>query len=712
MQRLAVLATGRRTRVIVVTVWLVIGVWCGVAFQPRLQESTRNDSLSYLPRDSDSARMLATRIREFESGAQIPAVILFTRADGQVLDGADRKEIRLALERVDDAGIGIASPVVSPLSPQGAPMGLVAADGRAMYGLLPLDAPDSDVVIPAVDDVRRAVDGLPGSLVANVTGPAGIAADSVEVFGSVDKPLLLATVVLVLVLLLAIYRSPIIPFIPLVTVALAYNIAAGVAWWLIQHRDWTVNGQTTAVLVVLMFGAGTDYCLLLVSRYREALRTHDDPHEAIVEAVRRTTPAILSSGLTVIVAMLALLAAASESPRTMGPPLAIGVAIMVLAGLTLLPALLSIGGRIAYWPRVPRVTDTSPRSSVKWRLLGWFVQRHPIRALAIGVGVLVVLSLGNLGSPGRLGFGDVAGFRSSTDATTGFARLAEHFPAGANAPGYVLVSADRDSLGNAVVAVSDWLRGDRRIVSVGPPESSRDGTRALVSFTLRTTPYGRQALEDLPAVRRAVASVAREHDATAIVGGPTAEWIDSSDAQSRDDRVVIPLILAVIGVVLVLLLRSLVAPLHLVASVVLSFLATLGLTSVLFTEVLGHPGVSDGYALFLFIFVVALGVDYNIFLVTRIREEAARYGTASGTVEGLAYTGSVITSAGMILAGTFLTMVVLPLYAIMQVGLGIAIGVLLDTFVVRSFLVPACMVLLGERNWWPRHPRRDSVTNA
>ncbi|HET9545204.1 MAG TPA: MMPL family transporter, partial [Gaiellaceae bacterium] len=517
-------------------------------------------------------------------------------------------------------------------------------------------------------------------------------------FGSIDATLLLATTVLILVLLLLIYRSPAVALVPLVVVALAYVVAAGIVYALVSRAGLDVNGQATGILVILMFGAGTDYCLLIVSRFREELARVEDKHAAIEAALTHTSPAILSSGGTTSLALLTLLVADLGSIRSAGPVLALGIAVTMLAGLTLLPALLAALGRRSFWPAIPRVGAEERRRPGIWRRIGDVVARRPGVTLTVTVAALALASLGNLVSLPGLSL--ASGFRATPESVEGFRALEEALPAGAAATTDVLVESDPARVDEASGAVAAALAGVPGVEAVRPGERSEDGRIARLSVTLASDPYGDEAVDAILQLREAARDAAGE-GATALVGGATAEEADGRAAASRDASLVVPLTLLVVLLILVALLRALVAPLYLVASVVLSFAATLGLTYALLEFVFDAPGTDASLPIFVFVFVVALGVDYNIFLVARIREETRRHGPREGVLRGLERTGGVITSAGLILAGTFAVLMTLPLEQLFQLGFAVAIGILVDTFVVRTLVVPAIALLLGRWSWWP-----------
>ncbi|HSJ92459.1 MAG TPA: MMPL family transporter [Gaiellaceae bacterium] len=685
---------GPRAKWLVIAAWLVAAVALG-PLQPRLQEATVNDPVVFLPSDAESTRVVELLGERFESGRTAPALVVYRNAAG--LTAEDEAAIAEDVEAFAD--VPGAQAVVSPLDEDAEEAGLRSPDGSVAVAVVPLDATTIERIEPAVGELREITGERGGDgLESWVTGGAGVSVDAVEVFGSIDATLLVATTVLILVLLLLIYRSPAVALVPLVVVALAYVVAAGIVYALVSRAGLDVNGQATGILVILMFGAGTDYCLLIVSRFREELARVEDKHAAIEAALTHTSPAILSSGGTTSLALLTLLVADLGSIRSAGPVLALGIAVTMLAGLTLLPALLAALGRRSFWPAIPRVGAEERRRPGIWRRIGDVVARRPGVALTVTVAALALASLGNLVSLPGLSL--ASGFRATPESVEGFRALEEALPAGAAATTDVLVESDPARVDEASGAVAAALAGVPGVEAVRPGERSEDGRIARLSVTLASDPYGDEAVDAIPELREGAREAAGE-GATALVGGATAEEADGRAAASRDASLVVPLTLLVVLLILVALLRALVAPLYLVASVVLSFAATLGLTYALLEYVFDAPGTDASLPIFVFVFVVALGVDYNIFLVARIREETRRHGAREGVLRGLERTGGVITSAGLILAGTFAVLMTLPLEQLFQLGFAVAIGILVDTFVVRTLVVPAIALLLGRWSWWP-----------
>jgi len=522
-----------------------------------------------------------------------------------------------------------------------------------------------------------------------VTGPAGFSADGIKVFSSINGTLLLATALLVFVLLIAIYRSPIFWVIPFFCVMTAEVMSRGLGY-AIAKAGVTVNGQSSGILGVLVFGAGTDYALLLVARYREELRRHEDKHEAMRVALRSAGPAILASGLTVIAALLCLTLAEVNGIAGLGPIGAMGVALAMVAMLTILPALLVISGRRAFWPFVPRVGEIgADETHGVWRRVGERVAARPAR-VGLGVGLLLLLFCLGL-TQFNTGLTQGSQFRGEVESVQGQKLLAAHFPAGASATTDVVVPR-----AGAAPAVARALAGSPGVAAVQPVEQVASGVH--LSVTLRDDPYSQTAFERIDRLRQTARAAG---GADVLVGGGTAIERDLRRASGRDSKVIPPIALVVVLLILMALLRAVVGPLVLVATVVLSYGATLGLSAVVFKWVFGFPGSDPSLPLFAFIFLVALGVDYNIFLMARVREETLTRGTQQGMLRGIAVTGAVITSAGVVLAGTFSTLAVLPLVPLTEIGFAIALGVLLDTFLVRSVLVPALGFMLDRRLWWP-----------
>jgi RND superfamily putative drug exporter len=666
----------------------------------KLADVTNDETASFLPEDADSTRVQELLKDRFRAGETTIGLIVYKREGG--LTDADKAKMARDARRVDDA-IPVRRPAQVPFEP-GAPPGLVSENGDAAYTVVTIPL-DFDKVADWGKESRDLVGDGGGGLDVYVTGDLGLWADFEEVFGELDTKLLLATVVLVLVLLGAIYRAPLIAIIPIVVVALAYQMATGFIY-LYAEAGNTVNSNSTGILVVLMFGVGTDYCLLLVSRYREELHRVEDKHEAMARALRRAGPALLASGCTVIAAMLVLLLADTGSTNALGPVSAIGVASVLLAGLTLLPALLTAAGRRGFWPRRSVVAYQPDVDLVRrpglWRRFGDRVLRRPGLALGATTALFGLFALGLLAYQEDYSIGGF--FKKSVESVDGFDVLGESFPQGALGPTSILVQRDGGRATDAdLAAVRERVQGIDGVASVGEPQRSEDGAIGKIDVTFSDDPYSEAALARVDTLRDSVSDL--PGGATALVGAGSAVQEDFNVAAERDLRVIVPVALLVIAIILGILLQAIVAPLVLIATVMASFFGTLGLSIFFFIEVQGTAGVDASLPVFAFIFLVALGVDYTIFLMSRVREEARVHGTREGTLRALAATGPVITSAGVILAGTFSVLMTLPVTFAFNIGFMVAVGILLDTFVVRTIMVPAAVELLGDRVWWPSTAR-------
>lgn len=678
-----------------VGVWVLLGI-AGILGHAHLGDVTAAGQSSFLPSNSESTRVVEVLQRSYRGGDDIPVLIVFDREGGLTQDDLDAiGRLGSGLERLGLAG---ATPVFAPYSGEtDRPLGKVARiakgvgpisrDGEAALVGLAIDATDRGAVVGGVKKIRRylAEHRRPG-LRSYVTGPGGIAADLERVAEDAGKTLLIATLALVLVLLLLVYRAPVLALLPLLAVGTAYLVATGIVYLLIESGAITVNTEGTFLLLVLVFGAGTDYSLLLVHRYREELGRGREPAAALPAALGESVPAIAASAGTVIAAMLVLLLADLQSTHWLGPILAIGIATMLVATFTLLPAFLALLGERAFWPARPQGSGGPDR---RWRQVAELVRRRPRSIAATVLAALALLSLGNLVDHGTIGFGQ--GEIGSTESSRGTEVLDEHFPPGLGSPLTVVV--DVGEVGPALKGLGD-LSTVKLTLPVPPTPGSDD---AVLTIVLRGDPYSSEAADAVEDIRDKLEEVAP----SALVGGIPAENYDVEQANARDTKLIVPVVLLLVGLILALVLRALVTPAYLILTVVASFAATLGLLTFAFVELFGASGIAFNLVLMSFIFLVALGVDYNIFLMTRAREEAAKLGTREGVLVALQNTGGVVTGAGVILAGTFATLTLLPLEELVQIGATVAIGVLLDTFVVRALLIPSITYLLGERAWWP-----------
>jgi putative drug exporter of the RND superfamily len=667
----------RRAKWLVALFWLAVFIGLNaVNIFDRFADAEQNRAVDYLPNKAESVKLL-NQIEDFPSGERFSAVVVYRRDGGLTArDRAVIAEDREQLMRVATAG--------RPPRP------VVSRDRTTALNAVPFETTgEGDIVTRDVDGVREAVRGASPGLEVEITGAAGFAADAIDVFESINGTLLAATAMLVFVLLILIYRSPIFWLIPFLSVIVAEVSSRGLGY-VLSELGVTVTGQSSAILTVLVFGAGTDYALLIVARYREELRRQEDRHFAVATAMRTAGPAILASAGTVIAGLLCL--SLAEVNGTAGLALigATGIALAMLVMCTLLPALLAIFGRRAFWPFIPRFgSEGTDATHGMWRRMAERVGWAPRRVWIGSVAALVVMSLGVVYFNTDLTTGNQ--FRDEESSTRGQELVARAFPAGANAPNTVLVPNPDQA---------DEVRGalERRpeVATIGSVETGRPGAR--FDLTLRADPYSTTAFDQIPDLRDAAKRAGGDG---VLVGGPTAEERDLRQSAQRDTWVIVPLVLLVVFVVLALLLRALLLPVLLIGTVVLSFLAALGVGAFFYEFVFDFPGSDPSLPLWAFVFLVALGIDYNIFLMARVREEALRHGTRQGMLRGLAVTGGVITSAGIVLAGTFSILASLPLVFLTELGFVIAFGVLLDTFIVRSVLVPALVFDIGPTVWLP-----------
>lgn len=678
--------TLRRTKWLVVLVWLALAA-AGTVLAAGLGDVQRDDAAAYLPSGYESSVVAELTEPDADHPRGETALVVFSREQGP-LTGADRAAVtagRTALTAVDAPGVG----------QPGAPV--VSDDGRA--ALVPVriqpEHADDERLENGVAALRTALDGIGGSgLRVQVAGEAALGVDNSG--GDVDAALMLTSMVIVAVLLLLTYRSPVLWLVPLLAALAAVLTARGAAYGL-ARAGLSVTDLSSAILIVLVFGAATDYALLLLARYREELARHPDRHEAMAEALRRTTPAIVASAGTVVAGLLCLLVADLAGLRGLGPVAASGIAVALLAMLTLLPALLVCAGRWLLWPRSPYPGKPRGADSHRmWSALGSRVVRRPLRyavltTLALAAGAVGLTGLHTSADP-------LDKVPPSAESAAGQRVLTAHFPDGVSAPLTVVLPAD---------AAPGTLRAAERTAAALPGVASAEpgdpvAGRPTVRVELDADPYGDAARDTIRQLRL---DLARVTDG-ALVGGTPAVQLDYRSAALDDTGRIVPLVLLAVAVILTLLLRSLVAPLVLMAANVLSFAASLGLATLVFDHVMGFGGVAADLFVYIFVFLVALGVDYTIFLMERVREERRHAPTHEAVHRGLTATGGVITAAGLVLAGTFAALGQIPDVTVAEVGIAVAIGVLIDTFLVRSLLIPAAVTLLGEKTWWPSRPPR------
>ena len=674
----------------------VLGVAGGLSSQ--LSSVTENDQSAFLPDSAESTRSLELETR-FAGAQDIPALIVWERTGGLTQD--DLAGVDQAVERLRGVE-GVAGPASPPIPSE---------DGEAVQVVVPLPGDNTafETLPGIVEDVTAAaeVEGLP----TYVTGPGGQFADFAAAFEGIDGRLLLTTVGVILVILLLIYRSPV--FLPvLLSAGAALVLAQAVVYLVADAGVLTVDGQSQGILSVLVLGASTDYALLLISRFKEELHREDSWTVAMRAAWKGAFPPIVASGATVVLGLLCLLLSDLNSNKSLGPVGAIGIVCAVVAMTVLLPALLMVAGRYWFFPFVPRHDDEVSYDRGVWGRVARLVGRRP-RAVWVSTALALTAAALFTTQLQADGLTTAEQFTTEVDSVAGQEVLGRHYPAGTGVPVSVIGPQDE---GDALLEVVEDTEGVAS-ASLTTPRPSVPGAapapgaaptvvdgQVQVQAVLAVPSDSVEAEQTVLRLRSAVDEVGRD----VLVGGGTAVVQDIKRESARDTRVIIPAILLVIFLVLVVLLRAVVAPLLLVATVVLSFFATLGVCALVFEHVFGFAGSDPSFPLFAFVFLVALGIDYNIFLMTRVREEALLAPTKQATLTGLAVTGGVITSAGVVLAATFSALGVLPLVPFAELGFAVAFGVLLDTLIVRSLLVPALLHELDDRVWWPATMRRPA----
>lgn len=670
---------------VVALLWIALAGPLG-SFSGKLAEVLQEDSAAFLPDSAESTRVTELQ-RRFQTERTLPVILLWESEEGPL----DPAALPQAQQRLDEA-IGIAEDA-GALRGEASPI-IPSEDGEALQAVLPFDPDLGDALVEIIGELRElpAIDGT----TAYVTGPGALFADFAAGFSGIDGLLLLAAFGVVLLILLVVYRSPLLPFLVIGTAGLALTVSLAVAYFLAKEGWIAVNGQSQGIASILVVGAATDYGLLLVARYREELRREQSKYAAMRVALRQSWEPILASGGTVILGVLCLLFSDLGSNRGLGPISAVCIAFAMLAALTFLPAVLVLFGRAAFWPFRPRYGEEHPHGR-GWERISTSVGRRPGRYLLGSAGALVVLAL-FLPTFDADGLPLSDAVRGGSESGEGQEALARHYDAGAASPAVIITPAD------GWEQVADAAAATDGVAQVEPFSGGQPGSEPLevdglvrLDATLSDAPDSEAAQSTISDLRTTV----RDVDPDALVGGTSAQDLDTQETAARDLLVIVPLVLLVITVVLALLLRSIVAPLLLVGTVALSTAATVGVAALAFEHLFSFPGSDPQILLIGFVFLVALGIDYNIFLMTRAREESIRHGTRDGVLRALAVTGGVITSAGLVLAATFGALTVLPLVLLIQLGFLVGFGVLLDTFVVRTLLVPAAVRLIGDKVWWP-----------
>jgi putative drug exporter of the RND superfamily len=694
---------------LVVIAWFMISGVFGPLFG-KLSSVQDNNNSSFLPKGSE-AFQASEQIKTFsgKDSFNFPTLILF---EGKV----SPEKLMAINEHMQGVGGLTLSGTSAKISDYLAPGQMITAfpsqDGQAILANVPLDGgaigktlPNDKPVLPAVVEALRA-DIKPfaeaNGVTHYVTGPAGLLGDLFGAFGTLDSSLLLTTLGVVAIILIVVYRSPVLWIIPLLSSLFALSTAGGIVYLLAKNGVLKVDGQSQGILSVLVIGAATDYALLLIARYREELHHNENRFDAMRAAYKGIWEPILASGSTVSISLLILLFSQLSNTAGLGPIGAIGIVCAMFTILTLLPALLLIFGRWIFWPRIPRNDGDDHVMSGPWSKVANAIGNHPRRAW-VTTGIVLLLLAAASSTLKADGIGTVDTFTGHPESVVGQKLLLKHFPGGQGDPTQVVVSADK------IAAVTSAIKNAPGVTDVTPqldgipmpgkpmPAIKIVNNRAILNLTLDKAPDSVQAGEEVPEIRR----LAHAADATSLVGGTSATYFDVRTANKRDNRTIIPIILLVITLILGLLLRSVISAVVLLATVVLSYFATLGVCALVFNHIFGFAGGDNSFPLFAFIFLVALGIDYNIFLMTRVREESQKIGTRAGVIKGVTVTGAVITSAGIVLAATFAVLGLLPLVPLAELGFAVAFGVLLDTIIVRSILVPALVHEIGPKIWWP-----------
>ncbi|MDA2963388.1 MAG: MMPL family transporter [Actinomycetota bacterium] len=694
---------------------IVIFLWFGASgvFGPlfgKLSTVQENDSSAFLP-DSAESTQAAKIIAQFnaDQNQSLPTLVLYLgEVNAEKIAGLNAHLGQLGSKKIGDSDV----PISKYLTQGEKIYAFASQDGKALLvnlpfkseiagDLLPNDLPALPETIATLrQDAAQYAKSV--GLTSNVTGIGALLGDLFGAFKGIDSSLLLTTLGVVAIILIVVYRSPVLWIFPLFAAVIALSTAGGLVYLLTKNDFIDLNGQSQGILSVLVLGAATDYALLLISRYREELHHHDAPADAMRAALKGVFEPIVASGSTVIAALLVLLLSDLSGNRGLGPVGAIGIAASMVTILTLLPALLVVFGRWIFWPRIPRNDDLNTQLTGFWAKVGAGVQKRPRKLwIATSIGLLALAGFSTTLNARGLSTAD--SFTKRPDSVVGLELLGQHFPGGSGQPTELVVP---EASAEEVTALLLKVEG---VASVEPTRTAPtipgqpvaaikviDG-KVILNATLALNPDSVAAREVIPAIRQAVGAL----DSSILVGGSTAVAFDTDVAANHDNRTIIPIVLVIITIILGLLLRSILSAALLLATVVLSFLATLGACQLVFENLFGFAGADTSFPLFAFIFLVALGIDYNIFLMTRVREESTKIGTRAGVIKGLTVTGGVITSAGIVLAATFAVLGVLPLVFLAELGFAVAFGVLLDTLIVRTLLVPALSYDIGGKIWWP-----------
>ncbi len=698
---------------IVVIVWFAITGVFGPLFG-KLSSVQENNNSSFLPKGAEATKA-SDEIAKFsgKDSFNFPTLILFEGKSTPETFAA----INSHLATVGGLTLDGTSATISDFLAPGEKISVFPSqDGKAILANIPLDGnsiakvlTNDKPVLPAVvaalrEDIKPIAQA--NGLTPYVTGPGGLLGDLFGAFGTLDSSLLLTTLGVVALILILVYRSPVLWIIPLMSAMFALTTAGGIVYLLAKNNIIDVDGQSQGILSVLVIGAATDYALLLIARYREELHLHENRFDAMKSAYKGVWEPILASGSTVSISLLILLFSQLTNTAGLGPIGAIGIVSAMLTILTLLPALLLVFGRWIFWPRRPLFDGDDHVMSGPWSKVANSIGRNPRRAWVVTGSILLLLAFASTTLKAD-GIGTVDTFTGNPESVVGQKLLVTHFPGGEGDPTQIVVSTDKIEAVSAAVKTAPGVTDVSPLLDPITSSMKVVGGKAILNVTLDKAPDSVEAGNDIPKIRE----LAHQADATSLVGGTSAVYFDVRTANNRDNKTIIPIILVVITLILGLLLRSILSAIVLLGTVLLSYFATLGVCALVFNHIFGFAGGDNSFPLFAFIFLVALGIDYNIFLMTRVREESGKIGTRAGIIKGVTVTGAVITSAGIVLAATFAVLGLLPLVPLAELGFAVAFGVLLDTIIVRSILVPALVHEIGPKIWWPSKLQHEEIKN-
>jgi len=723
LERWGEIMGGKKSRWVVLGLWLAFAVVLAFVF-PQVN-SVENYSGEDLPEDEMSIEASALIDEEFSSDAGLPLLIVWYKDAG--LEMSDIQNIQSLYGELAENPLQKQQsvPPFAQLPPQ-ALMGSLSENGKSIVTPIFFEETiDTDVLKENYEEIKSITQDITGenpydteslsedSLHARFSGPAGISVDATDLFASADFKLMTATVIIILVILLVIYRSPILAVIPLVVVSIAYLVVSPVLGWMAESGWIDKDAQSIAIMIVLLFGAGTDYCLFLITRYRDVLLEEENKFFALAKAVRESTGAIVMSGLTVVIGLATLGLADYGAFQRFAVPFSLGVLLTGFAVVTLLPAVLAILGRTAFWPFIPRTVDMAKEYAVQknkpykepkqnHRLMlkvGNFATNNPW--LVIILTGLVLLTLAFASTNIKYNYDLLSSFPDDMDSVEGFTLIEENFSAGELAPVKVIVDTEGKDIN-----ISEELAALPYVAVVGDVQTGENNTNyQLYEVDLNKNPYSNEAMDDVEQMKEDMKDILADveiGEANFWIGGETSEQIDARDVQAADESIIEPVMITIIFLVLVIYLRALVTAIQLMATVIVSFFAALGAGWLIITGVLGHEAMASSIPLYSFVFIIALGNDYNIFMISDVWKNRKRgLGHKESIAKGVASTGAVITSAGLILAGTFGVLATLPIQLLVQFGIVTAIGVLLDTFIVRPLLVPALITVFGRLSYWP-----------